>query len=218
MRAHRASFLLASRLIGAVRGATSSACAATNNTLVTMGEAMLRLAPMDSAPPLTPSRHLPQPFLRSIGGDELNVAVALSLVGTPTRWISVLPTGPMGDAITDSCAHHGVEYAGPRVEGDLGVFVVLPEEKRVHYQRRNAAFAQHDPSTLDWAALLDAPTPWLHMTGITPLVSDAARQSWDGALAHAIGAKIPISLDLNHRKQLGTLDELWRIVAPHTRQ
>ena len=31
------------------------------------------------------SRHLPQPFLRSIGGDELNVAVAMSLLGVKAR-------------------------------------------------------------------------------------------------------------------------------------
>ena len=98
---------------------------------------------VDAGATVEPSRHLPQPFLRSIGGDELNVAVALSLLNTRVRWISVLPEGPMGDVITDSCAHHGVEFAGVRAEGDIGMFTVLPEEKRVHYQRRNAVFAQH---------------------------------------------------------------------------
>ena len=32
-------------------------------------------------------------FLRSVGGDELNVAVALSRIGVKSQWISVLPTG-----------------------------------------------------------------------------------------------------------------------------
>ena len=201
---------LAGRLVAAVR----TASCATNSTFLTMGEAMLRLQPIDDARVPTATRHLPQPFLRSIGGDELNVAVALSLVGIPSRWISVLPTGPMGDVVTDSCRHHEVEFSGPRVDGDLGFFTVLPEEKRVHYQRRNAVFAQHDPSALDWSRLLSAPSPWLHMTGITPLISAAARQSWENAIAHAADAGIPISLDLNHRKQLGSLEELWSIVEP----
>ena len=184
-----------------------------------MGEAMLRLQPLKScAAQSETTRHLPQPFLRSVGGDELNVAVALSLLNEETRWISVLPIGPMGDVITDSCSHHGVQFDGTRADGDIGVFTVLPEERSVHYQRRNAAFAQHEPSTLDWARLLDAPKPWLHMTGITPLISTNARLSWDAALHHAQAAGIPTSLDLNHRKQLGTLEELWRIVAPHAAQ
>ena len=88
----------------------------------------------------------------------------------------------------------------------------------MHYQRRHGAFALHDPATLDWPTLLgglDGARPWLHMTGITPMVSAAARQSWDAAIGAAAAAGIPMSLDLNHRKQLGTLAELWAIVEPH---
>lgn len=33
------------------------------------------------------------PFLRTVGGDELNVAVALSKLGLKAKWASVLPTG-----------------------------------------------------------------------------------------------------------------------------
>jgi len=135
---------------------------------VTMGETMIRFQPMDTGrPPDTPTRHLPQPFLRSLGGDELNVAVALSLLGVTTRWISVLPLGPMGDVVAESCKHHGVEFAGARVEGEIGTFTVLPEEKMVHYQRRQSAFALHDPNALECALLhapclhsAVAPDPW----------------------------------------------------------
>ena len=155
-------------------------------SFVTMGEAMLRLAPIDSAAAVTTeSRHLPQPFLRSVGGDELNVSVALSLLDVPARWISVLPNGPMGDVITDSCDHHKVEFAGQRVDGDIGFFTVLPEQKMVHYQRRNGVFAMHDPASLDWPSLFKVPNPWLHLTGITPMVSAQAHKSWEGALTTA---------------------------------
>jgi sugar/nucleoside kinase (ribokinase family) len=206
---HRAIMLGLFCLVAlAHRAIASSSSCGPNATFLTMGESMLRLQPIDSGPVTSPTRHFPQPFLRSIGGDELNVAVALSLVGVPSRWISVLPTGPLGDVIIDSCVHHSVECVGPRVEGDLGLYWVLPEEKRVHYQRRNAAFARHDPSILEWTALLDAPSPWLHLTGITPLISDAARRSWVAALTHAASQGIPISVDLNHRPQLGSLAEV----------
>ena len=56
-----------------------------------------------------------------------------------------------------------------RIEGELGIFTVLPEAKAVHYQRRHSAFALHDPASLDWSKLLAAAgRPWLHITGITP--------------------------------------------------
>ena len=204
---------------GVLATGARAACAtsANNATLVTMGEAMLRLAPIDDGHNVVKaSRHMPQPFLRSIGGDELSVAVALSLLEVPTRWVSVVPTGPMGDVLTDSCEHHGVEFSGSRVDGEIGMFTVLPEEQKVHYQRRNSVFARHEPATLDWPALLNAPSPWLHMTGITPLISPQSRASWDAAIEHAARMRMPISLDLNHRKQLGTLEELWAMVQPHS--
>ncbi|KAK3247370.1 hypothetical protein CYMTET_43124 [Cymbomonas tetramitiformis] len=183
-----------------------------------MGETMIRFAPLeDATPPTDTLRHMPTPFLRSIGGDELNNSVALALLGVKSRWVSVLPEGAMGDIITKSCESHGVEFAGSRVPGDIGTFTVLPEEKTVHYQRRNSTFALHDPGTLDWNALFfpAGAVPWVYLTGITPLVSASARASWDNALACAKMRGAKISLDLNHRKQLGSLADLYDIVKPH---
>jgi 2-dehydro-3-deoxygluconokinase len=187
------------------------------NAFISFGETMIRFQPIDKEPVSSVSRFMPQSFLRSLGGDELNVSVALALLGTKTRWVSVLPKGPMGDIVTDNCEHYGIEFAGTRVEGDIGTFTVLPEAKTVHYQRRHSAFALHDPKALMWPGLLngDLGKPWLHATGITPLISMAARQSWDAHLTHACSEGIPISLDLNHRKQLGTLSELWAMVDVH---
>lgn len=193
----------------------TDAAAPNANIFLTLGEAMIRLQPIDDGPVAHPSRHLPQAFLRSVGGDELNVAVALSLLGLRSRWISVVPKGPMGDVITESCKHHGVEFAGWRPGGDLGIYTMLPELKTVHYQRRQSAFAQQNPDSFHWSSLLAGPRPWFHVTGITPLVSPSAWNSWDAALRQAAVSGIPTSLDLNHRKQLGTLEELWTMVVPH---
>jgi len=187
-------------------------------SFITFGEAMIRFAPIDDAPPDNVTRHMPQPFLRSVGGDELNVSVALSLLGVQTRWVSVIPTGPMGDILAESCTAHGVEFQGARVEGDIGTFTVLPEQRTVHYQRQNSVFAVQAPDALEWNKLLPADcgaAPWLHVTGISPLVSPWARRSWDAAIGCAKQRGVPVSLDLNHRKQLGSLEELWAMVAPH---
>lgn len=62
--------------------------------LLTFGEAMIRFAPLDeklSIDPQSPSMCCP--YLRSVGGDELNVAVALSKLGIETIWVSILPKG-----------------------------------------------------------------------------------------------------------------------------
>ncbi|CAJ1380582.1 unnamed protein product [Effrenium voratum] len=181
-------------------------------SVATFGEAMLRFQPVEAAV----EAHLPQPFLRSVGGDELNVAVALSLLEVPVSWISVLPCGPMGDVIQSSCEHHSVKFQGLRVDGDLGIFTVLPEAKTVHYQRRHSAFAEH-AAELRWSSLVTG-HDWLHVSGITPLLGHGPRESWAEALQAATKTSVQVSLDLNHRKQLGTLSELWDAVAPFAGQ
>lgn len=95
---------------------------------------------------------------------------------------------------------------------------MLPELKTVHYQRREAVFATHDPKVFDWDTLLGRDAQgvqkWLHMTGITPMVSPACRASWCSALASAKKLGVPVSMDFNHRKQLGTLEDLWSVMSP----
>ena len=93
------------------------------------GEALLRFEALEPLQPL-----LPQRCLRSVGGDELNVAVVLAGLQVASRWISVLPTGPLGDVVR-SCERNDLEFKTLEVEGDLGIFTLLKEQQTVHYQR-----------------------------------------------------------------------------------
>lgn len=65
-----------------------------------------------------------------MGGDELNVCVALSLLGRPTKWLSVLPKrflttnfyltrSPLGEVISDCANHANVDIKG--VEWESGI-------------------------------------------------------------------------------------------------
>lgn len=76
------------------------------------------------------------------------------------------------------------------------------------------AFALQAPDLFDWPAIFDG-VGWLHATGITPAISPGALSMWRGALDAATSMGLPISFDLNHRPQLGPLDELWSWVAPY---
>ncbi|CAE8639634.1 unnamed protein product, partial [Polarella glacialis] len=56
------------------------------------GEAMIRYCPETASSAGAPR------WLQSVGGAELNVAVALSRLGwSDSRWVSVVPRGPLGD-------------------------------------------------------------------------------------------------------------------------
>lgn len=193
--------------------------------LVGFGEAMIRFAP-------EPCKDVPLPdekgcgmFLRSVGGDELNVCVAVAQLNKGSdkpapQWVSVLPTGPLGDVVHECGVYAGVDMGKViRVpDSDVGIFTVLPELRTVHYQRRHSAFALHQPDALQWEQLLavpaEGPRKWLHITGITPQVSPAARESWQRAVQAAVRLGVPVSMDFNHRKQLGTLDDLWSLTKP----
>lgn len=178
---------------------------------------MLRFHPLDGdgedawrGKPSAASR-----YLRSIGGDELNVCVDLAQIGRDTEWISVLPSGPLGEVVSKNAKENGVKVERVvEVEGaDMGLFFTLPELKRVHYQRKQSAFCTHKGDLFDWKSMLHG-NCWLIMTGITPMLGEGVRESWAQAIRAAQAKKIPVSFDLNHRPQLGTLEQLWGYVKP----
>jgi sugar/nucleoside kinase (ribokinase family) len=98
--------------------------------LLTFGEAMLRFAPLPAGDVEMPDASAGV-FLRSVGGDELNVAVATARLGCPApQWVSALPTGPLGDAVSTCGTAAGVDMSCVvRVpDAELGTFYVLPEK------------------------------------------------------------------------------------------
>ena len=60
-----------------------------SGVFVGFGEAMMRFAPQEGAKP-DPSNPYAEAYIRSIGGDELNVCVDLAKLGTPSRWVFFL--------------------------------------------------------------------------------------------------------------------------------
>jgi len=186
--------------------------------LVTFGEAMIRFAPLtpqdEDTASINPSAAAQ--YLRTVGGDELNVAVAMSRLGVKSQWISVLPSGPMGNIVKDSAITAGVDMSHVvyREHAELGTFYVFPKERRVYYQRANSAWAKQERDLFDWYSLLKRQNIWLHMTGISPLTGSNPKYNWKRAIETAYELGVPVSMDLNHRKLLGPLNALWKITTP----
>jgi 2-dehydro-3-deoxygluconokinase len=186
--------------------------------VVTFGEAMLRLTP----PGLRRLEHASAVDL-GIAGAELNVAVALTRLGEPATWVSRLPDNALGrrvaaEARAAGVGTDGVEWAA---EGRLGLlFVELgirPRATRSLYDRADSAFAELDPGTFDWPALLDGARAF-HTSGITPALSPACGQATAEALAAARALGCHTSFDVNFRARL-TAPDLARAsaeaLAPH---
>ena len=194
---------------------------------VAFGEAMLRLAPQDAANRYgrgNPSAAAPMLF--SIGGDELNVMVAAAKLGVESEWVSIVPSGPLGDVVAHCASDAGVSIvrvlrpASKDGGAQIGIFFVLPELHRVEYVRRASAFCEQTMASarFDWDTILrdsaGGRNVYVHATGITPMLGDGACGNWTKSMAAAERLGVPVVCDLNHRPQLGSLEELWSRVAP----
>jgi len=203
------------------------------------GEAMIRYIPdpehSEGASQFT-SR-----WLRGAGGAELNITVALSRLGWGGRaqWVSVVPSGVLGDDFMQLLSQAYPDGKGEdnlrlvrREEGDVGIYHVWPREHRLSYQRHHSIFALMDPAWFGeqfWTKTLsEPPSPGepmpkvsvLHMTGITPQITSNTHKAWWKALKAARllkegGMPLVVTLDINHRPALGSWEDLWLMVEPH---
>lgn len=174
--------------------------------VASFGETMIRLAV-----PLGERLETTGRLEVGIGGAESNALVALARLGRRTAWASVLPKNPLGERIARELAWHGVDTSLVRWvdRGRVGVYYLdtgtAPRPTAVLYDRAGSAVAQVDPDTfpIEWVAQ----TRWLHVTGITPALSDGCRRVALQLVERAVAHGTPISFDVNYRSRLWSAAE-----------
>ncbi len=175
--------------------------------IATFGEIMLRLSPPGK------ERLFQTPRLEAVfGGAEANAAVSLAILGHRSRWISVVPPNPVGEAALRELRRYGVDVgAVVRAGRRLGIYFAEPganeRPSQVLYDRDGSGLAEAKPGDIDWAAAL-AGMDRLHVTGITPALSASAAALTLEAVKAARAAGAAVSLDLNYRAKL------WRYGRP----
>lgn len=169
--------------------------------IVTFGEIMLRLA--------TPG------YLRfsqtnelsaTFGGGEANVAVSLANYGMEAEFVTRLPENDIAAACVKDLHKHGVKtdhivYGGDR----MGIYFLetgaVARASKVVYDRAHSAISEIKPGMIDWEQVLTG-ADWFHWTGITPAISQGAADVCLEAIQTANRLGIPVSCDLNYRKNL----------------
>ena len=58
---------------------------------------------------------------------------------------------------------------------EIGTFFVIPDERRVHYQRSHSAWKFQGKDIFNWKDVLNRKGAWLHVTGISPLTGENPR-------------------------------------------
>jgi 2-dehydro-3-deoxygluconokinase len=180
---------------------------------IALGESMWRLSPpgqerLEQATEL--DIHL--------GGAESNLSIALARLGKKVAWWSRLPENALGRHVANTLRAQQVDVSGVCwSEGRLGTYFVefapAPRATQVIYDRANSAASQMQPDDFDWNELTN--TRWLHLTGITPALSDSCLATIRKAIQVARAGNAQISFDLNYRTKLwkpeqaaAVLDEL----------
>ncbi len=176
---------------------------------------MLRLKPEGK------NRFFQTPGFEAVfGGSEANVAVSLSKLGKPARYVTSLPDNAIGEAAESSLRYYGVEVNALKKEGRLGIYFLetgaCQRPSQVIYDRIGSCFYLSEPDEYDWKNAFDD-AEWFHVSGVSPAVSAPACRSVMRAMDEAKKAGALVSLDLNYRSKLWkygkTANEVMTLLA-----
>jgi 2-dehydro-3-deoxygluconokinase len=179
---------------------------------ITIGEIMLRLTP-----PNYEKIRMSHEFEASYGGSEANIALALANLGVDSSFFSVVPNNSLGKSAVRMLRSNDV-HCTP-------VILSTPEETPTHrlgsyyletgygirpskviYDRKHSAITEYDFSGVDLDKLLEGFT-WLHLSGITPALSQSCADLIIRALKTAKAKGLTVSFDGNFRSRLWTWEE-----------
>lgn len=177
-----------------------------------IGEIMLRLTP-----PNYEKIRMASNFEASYGGSEANIALSLANLGVDSTFFSVVPNNSLGKSAVRMLRSNDV-HCTPMILSTpeetpshrLGTYYLETgygiRPSQVIYDRKHSAITEYDFSGVDIDALLDG-FDWLHLSGITPALSENCRKLIMDCLRVAKEKGMVVSFDGNFRSKLWTWEE-----------
>lgn len=178
--------------------------------VVTIGESMVLFQPIGEKG----IKYEPL-FTKSLAGAESNVSIALTRLGKKVRWISKVGKDPFGDFILSTLAGEGVDVSAALRDEEKSTAVYFKECKNfsdptVYYYRKNSAASNIHPQEVNAEWLEDA--KHLHVTGITPALSENAAQAIRKTMELAKEMGLTVSFDPNLRRKLWSLKKAREVL------
>lgn len=172
--------------------------------VVTLGECLISFVAVEPGPLADAAR-----FDRFVAGAEANVAVGLARLGHSAAYIGRVGADGFGEAIRRRLRGEGVGTAHLATDRDGPTGLMFRERRnlgpaQVVYMRRGSAGSRLSVEDVDRAADAGAfaEARWLHLTGITPALSETARAATLRAASLGRARGLTISLDVNLRRRL----------------
>ncbi len=168
------------------------------------GEVMLRISPADK---MRFAQVLPGSMDVTFGGGEANVCASIAMMGGKARYLTALPDNFLAKAFAAEQRGFGtdVEHIRYTKDGRMGVYYAehgaAQRGSNVVYDRANSVISLLKPEDYDFDDMLNG-VSHLHVTGITPALSENAFLSTLALVKKAAEKNIRISCDLNFRKKL----------------
>ena len=168
------------------------------------GEVMIRLAP---AGKLRFSQVLPGELEATFGGGEANVCASSAMMGGKSRYLTALPDNVLARSFAAQQRGFGTDVDKIRYAkcGRMGIYFAeqgaAQRGSNVVYDREYSTISMLGPEEYDFDSML-AGVFHLHVTGITPALSENAYLSTLAIVKKASEMGIRISCDLNFRKKL----------------
>lgn len=178
--------------------------------VVTLGETMVLFTPESVG-----SFCYAGKFDRTIGGAESNVAIALSRLGHQVGWVSRLGEDDFGLYVRNFIRGEGVDTSEVRFDKNYQTAVFFKERKngdepKVFYYRKNSAASYMTPSDLNEEYIAKA--KFLHITGITPALSESCKATIYHAIKLAKKHNVKIVFDPNIRLKLWSKEEAGKVL------
>ena len=167
--------------------------------VITIGETMAAFTPGAQGP----LRYVSSYGIRPAGA-ESNVAVGLAKLGMEAVWFSRVGEDEFGHYLCNQTRAEGVDCSHLLFDPEHRTGVMFKQtgsgETRVYYYRENSAASHMQPDDLQpqWFAASKV----LHLSGITPVLSESCRQTVERAVELAQQNNVMISFDPNIRRKL----------------
>jgi 2-dehydro-3-deoxygluconokinase len=180
--------------------------------VVCVGEAMVSLRSQGRL-------RLGDPMVASVAGAESNVAIGLARLGHAVAWVGQVGSDELGELVLRTLRAEGVHVRARR-DPTRSTGLMFREQRtgdivHVDYVRRGSAGSALDVALVE-AALEPDPT-LLHVSGVTPALSETNAKATVAALRRARELGAVTSLDLNYRSRLWSRAEATatlRILLP----
>ncbi|MBS4773313.1 MAG: sugar kinase [Proteobacteria bacterium] len=180
--------------------------------VITFGEIMLRLAPLNGI-----CFEQANACETTFGGSEANVAVALANYGLKSSFVSKLPDNVIGQAALDTLRRYGVDTSHIVRGGNrLGMYLLekgwSPCSSICTYDRAGSAMAEAVPKDFSWDKIFED-AGWFHLSGITPALSPAMARICLAAVVNARKRGMTVSCDVNFRSKLWSFEEAGKTMG-----